>query len=296
MKMCNIAARSLIVVLSIACYGCNDESTGNGNPAESTAAAAPKAEANRIVGRVTMPDGAPITTPGASFSIGVSGVSSAGEKVGFSPAVKADGTYSQKVPDGSYQIRHGKITVPYRDLKFSFDLEPQGTLFENDRDSSEPITQDFVWRTTGPTRLYGDGKHDPNNHTHWHGMQLGMQFAGYREDLKAAAVAPPAGTKLVFTLTPVAGAKGIDGSELKTVVIGRTWDPQKLTPNDDLNDFLAGDYDLTGVATFPDGSTRTIVFQGAGNYPNFVKVGKATLDADNIIGGMWKQPFSWGLE
>lgn len=283
--------------------GCDQSPAGPGADASVAQApdgkqgvVAPKAQANRIVGRVTMADGSPITTAGATYSIGISGVSSAGERVGFSAAVKADGTYAQKVPDGSYQIRYGKITVPYRDLKFTFDLEPQGDQYANDRDASEPITQDFVWKTTGPKRLFSDGKHDPNNHTHWYGMQLGMRFSGYREDLKAPAVQPPAKTKLTFTLTPMTGAKAIDGSELKPVVIEREYDPGKTTPNDDLNDFMPGDYDLTGTATLPDGTTKTIVFQGNGNYPNYVKVGKATLGADGIIGGMWKQPFGWGFE
>ncbi len=257
---------------------------------------APAAKAGLIVGKITFADGKPISTPGAKLSVSVSGVSSAGVNVSFNPAVKADGTYSQKVPDGSYQIRYGKISVPYGSEEFMFDLEPQGEGYAANHDSSEPISQDFVWRVTGPQSMYARGKLDPNNHTHWNGMNVGMRFASYREDLKSSPpLVPPEGSKLVLTLTPVAGKKAIDGSDLTPVTFEREWRPKDITPNDDLNDFLPGEYTLTGVLKLPDGATKPLLFQGKGDYPNFVEAGRVTLEKDGIIGGMWKQLMSWGV-
>lgn len=270
--------------------GCGDES------AQAQNAATP--QANVIAGRVTTADGKPITTPGATFNLSASGVAmKSGEKVSFSLAVKPDGTFKQKVPEGSYQVRYGKITVPYGGDSFTFDLEPQGTEYKNDRDSSDGIVQDFVWRVTGPTLMYKDSKLDPNNHTHWNGMNVGVRFATYREDLKGPPpIALPEGTKLTFTLTPVSGKKAIDGSELKVVTFERDWRPKDVTPNDDLNDFLPGEYTLTGVAKLPDGKSLPLVFQGAGDYPNYRDAGKVTVAMDNILGRLWKPTFSFGTK
>ena len=278
------------VALSLALAGCGDEAA--------QAQEAAKPEANVISGRVTTADGKPITTAAAKLNVSASGVATqSGEKVSFSPAVKPDGAFRQKVPEGSYHVRYGKVTVPYGGDSFMFDLEPQGDQYTNDRDSSEGIVQDFVWRVTGPRLMYKDAKLDPNNHTHWNGMNLGMRFAGYREDLKGPPpLVFPEGTKLTFTLTPVAGKKAIDGSELKPVTFERDWRPKDITPNDDLNDFLPGDYTITGVAKLPDGTTKPLVFQGAGDYPNYVDAGKVPLQKDGIIGGMAKQLFSFGTK
>jgi hypothetical protein len=124
-------------------------------------------------------------------------------------------------------------------------------------------------------------------------MNLGMRYAGYREDLKAGTQPLPDGTKLTFTLTPVAGKTAIDGSELKVVTFERE---VKNGGNDDLNDFLPGEYTITGVAKLPDGSTKPLVFQGKGDYPGYVDAGKVTLEKDGILGGMWKQLFSFGTK
>jgi hypothetical protein len=275
-------------VTFVALAGCG------GDDAQAQNAVAP--QANVIAGKVTTADGKPIATPGVSINLSISGVATqSAEKVNFSPAVKPDGTYKQKVPEGSYRVNYGKITVPYGGDEFTFDLEPQGTEYKNNRDSSEGIVQDFVWRVTGPRLMYKDGKLNPNNHTHWNGMNLGMRYAPDREDLQKGADPVPEGTKLTFTLTPVAGKKAIDGSELKPVTFEREWRPKDITPNDDLNDFLPGEYTVTGVAKFPDGTTKPLVFQGKGDYPNYVPAGKVTLEKDGIIGGMWKQLFSFGI-
>jgi hypothetical protein len=150
--------------------------------------------------------------------------------------------------------------------------------------------QDFVWKPTGLRDTYG-ATPDPNNATHWHGMSVGMRFLTWREDTKKAPAMLPAGAKLVFTLTPT--SKSIDGRDLQPIVVERDWRPNDVTPNDDLNDLPVANYELTGIARLPDGTTRPILLQGKGNYPNFVEKGNVTVAYDSISGGLWKQPFGW---
>lgn len=99
------------------------------------------------------------------------------------------------------------------------------------------------------------------------------------------------GTKLVFTLKPT--STSIDGRNLQPITVERDWRPKEITANHDLNDLPPANYELTGIAKLPDGTTRPILLQGKGNYPNFVEKGIVTLDHDNITGGMWKQLFGW---
>jgi hypothetical protein len=101
----------------------------------------------------------------------------------------------------------------------------------------------------------------------------------------------PEGTKLVFTLTPT--SKSIDGRELTPITVEREWRPKDTFTNADLNDLPPANYDLTGVAKLPDGTTRTILLQGRGVYPKYVETGKVVVEQDGIIGGMWKQLFGW---
>jgi hypothetical protein len=257
--------------------------------AQSTAAPV-KAESGFIVGRVVGEDGKPIAVA-EDISINVYGVSEAGEKVSYSPAVKADGTYRQKLVPGSYRIGRSMIKVRHGEDVFSFPLVPEGNLYKKDRDAADGIEQNFVWKVTGSTQ---EGEADPNNHTHWHGMSIGMRFNTYRDDLKKGTTAPPAGTKLIFTLTPT--SKCIDGRELKPVEIERQWDPSEIFPNKDLNDLPPADYTITGVARMPDGSTRKILLQGSGDYPAFKQSAKAPLQVDKIIGTMAKPPIGFVID
>jgi hypothetical protein len=247
--------------------------------------------ANLAVGKVTFEDGRPLTGDIKDIIISISGVSEAGERVQYTPIVK-NGQFKQKLVPGQFRFERSAVTVRFGNQEFMLDLVPVGPNWNKNQDADEGIVQDFVWKPTGQAETYGE-KPNPNNATHWHGMHAGVRFATYREDQKAAAVAPPEGTKLVFTLTPL--SKSIDGRDLEPIVFEREWRPKDVTPNDDLNDFPPANYELTGVAKFPDGSTKDIVFQGTGDYPNYVSKGKVPLEKDNILNAYAKQPFSWGL-
>ena len=250
------------------------------------------AQANHAVGKITFEDGKPLTGDIKDIVISISGVSEAGERVQYSPVVK-NGQYKQKLVPGQFRFDRSAVKVRFEDTEFTLDLMPVGKNSTKNQDAAEGIVQDFVWKPTGQAETYGR-KADPNNATHWYGMNLGMRFSTYREDLKASPQAPPEGTKLVFTLAPL--SKSIDGRDLKPIVFKREWRPKDVTPSDDLNDFPPANYEITGVANLPDGTTKSIVFQGAGDYPNYVAKGKVPLGMDLLLGGYGKQNFGWGLE
>ncbi len=273
--------------------GCDKAATANEPSAGGASVVAPAVEANHLVGKVTMEDGAPLQGDIKDVTITIRGVTEAGERVTFVPVVKPNGTFRQKVPAGQYSFSTSKVAVHFQNVPFTFALEPVGNNWSKNQDASEGIEQNFVWKVTGPTPRVA-GLSDVNNHTHWYGMSVGMQFSIYRSDKKQASVAPPEGTKLVFTVTPT--SLSIDGRELKPVTIERVVSPNATQKNDDLNDLVPAIYDIVGVAVLPDGSSKPLLFQGAGNYPNYVTTLKAPLQNDALIGGMSKQLVTWVVE
>lgn len=241
------------------------------------------------IGRVTLEGGKPLTGDIQDTVVSISGVSEAGEKVYYTPIIR-NGAYKQKLVAGQFRFSTGKIKVRFGETIFTYDLVPVGQNWNKSQDADDGIVQDFVWKPTGQRETYGT-KPNPNNATHWHGLNIGLRFQTWRSDIGKAPTVLPAGTKLVFTLKPT--SKSIDGRTLQPIVVERDWRPKDITPNDDLNDLPPATYELTGVAKLPDGSTRPILLQGKGVYPKFATSGNVTLEHDGILGGMWKQPFGW---
>ncbi len=284
----------LVGALGIA--GCGEATGSAAAPGPAPAGAAPvaiAAQAGFASGRVTKGDGSPLSGDIQDVSILLHGVSEAGEKVRYTPAVKEDGTWRQKLVPGSYRFEIGRIRVRYRGAEFTLPLEPVGRLWNKERDSGEGISQDFVWRVTGVTPYgEGDGK-NPDNHTHWYGMNIGMRPDGYRNDVKKVPDPIPDGTRLVFTLVPQAPA--IDGSTVAPVTLERVYrkDAGK-TP--DLNDLVPAPYLVSAVATLPDGSTRKVLIMGKDDYPGYKPSVLFDLTKDGILGTYAKYLAAWVLE
>ena len=243
--------------------GCDGGAPEGGNapqgstPAGKVAApASPKAEAGYAVGRVTMEDGSPITTAGHDITIAINGTTEVGARVSYSPPVKPDGTFRQKLAAGSYTFSFCTIEVPFEKKQYIFLLEPVGTLYKKDRDSGEGIVQDFVWKLTGP-RGTSDG--DVNNHTQWHGGSIGVRFGAWRNDTNKAAPDLPDGTPITFTLKPTT-ARQIDGSDAKVVTIERKY-VARWKNCDALNNIPVAHYELSGVATLADGKRKPLLFE-----------------------------------
>jgi hypothetical protein len=217
------------VVVWVVCVGiaagCGDSGQSGeaaaGSAAES--AAAVKAESGYIVGRVLDESGKPLTYAD-DIGISIMGISEAGEKIQYSPGIKPDGAYRQKVVPGSYKFGTARAKIRFEPHVFAFDLKPVGNDWRKDRDAKDGITQDYVYHMTG---VRTQDKPDPNNHTHWYGMSIGVRLSGYRDDIKKPTVAPPDGTKFVFTLTPK--SKLITGAEAKEIKLERTWRAKDIT-------------------------------------------------------------------
>lgn len=257
------------------------------------AAPEPAPRAGYAIGRVTMEDGSPLSGDIQDVTVNINGVSEAGEKVHYSPAVK-NGAYKQKLVKGQFSFGRSTVKVKFGEHSYTFVLVPKGSLWNKSQDAEDGLVQDFVWKPTGRAETYG-AKPDPNNATHWHGMNIGMRFQTWRSDTNKAPGMLPEGSKLIFTLVPT--SPSIDGRELKTVTLERDWRP-KGSPsyNDDLHDLPPANYDLTGIARLPDGSTKPLLLQGAGHYPKFFEKVSVVMGYDNILGGMWKQPIGWVVD
>ena len=158
--MVNIAIRSCLALLL---FGWS-----------SAVAAEVKPQPRYATGRVTFPDGKPITGDVQDIQISISGVSEAGEKVNYGPIVK-NGAYKQKLVAGQFRFDRGRIKVKFGETAFTFDLVPVGSNWNKNQDSDDGLVQDFMWKPTGPRETFGS-KPDPNNATHWNGLNLGMRF------------------------------------------------------------------------------------------------------------------------
>lgn len=235
--------------------GCGDDDTA-AKPSADGSAPAVKAQGGFAAGRVTMADGKPITAPGAAITVSVSGVSEAGERVQYSPVVKPDGTYKQKLAPGTYRFERSTVEVDFEGKRYRFRLEPVGDMHNKNRDAAEGITQDFVWRPTGQ-RPGSDG--DVNNHTNWYGGSVGVRFALWRNDINKAPKPLPDGTPITFTLKPTT-ATFADGTPANVVTLERKYNAQ-WTQCDALNDLPVANYELTAEAKLPDGTTKPLLFE-----------------------------------
>lgn len=280
----------VVACAMVAVIGCGDDESG-ANSAGSPPAEV-KAESNVISGKITMGDGSALRGDIKDIAISIGGVSEAAEKVSYSPAVKPDGTYRQKVAGGQYYFNRGTITVNYGNAVFNLPLEPVGMNWNKNQDAADGIVQNFVWKPSGATPYGKDNGQDIGNATHWYGMSIGIRAEGYRNDIKSVPKTIPDGSKIKFTLTPT--GKAIDGTEPKDpVVFDRVHDNSSYKPMD-LNDILPAPYDLSGTVTFPDGSTHPLLLRSQN--PDYIPTLKIAVEKDNIIGGIWKQPVTYVID
>jgi hypothetical protein len=234
------------------------------------AAAAPAngAKPGYATGHVLGQEGKPITAQGAKISLAIYGISSkSGEKVSYNPKINADGSYEQKLVDGTYSFGGARIDVPFNGKHYVFDLYPVGEDDRSDRESEKGIVQNYTWKLTG---LRPGEDADESNFTKWYGGSVRMQFSFYREDTKKSVAKPPDGTKCVFTLKPE--GKLIDGSEGKTLTFTRDFDPLLSgLKNGNMPDIPVGVYTVSGEEVLPDATKKPLLIQQA-----YAKFGDST--------------------
>lgn len=280
----------LLVVLSLFLIaGCSEEegskATQGTGPTQATGGLA--------VGKVTMADGSPLRGEVQDIGISIGGVSEAAENVSYSPAVKPDGTYKQKLAPGQYRFSPARLTLMYDGQQYQFPLEPVGSAWNKDRDAAEGIAQDFVWKPNGPTPYGQSEKLDNGNHTHWYGMSVSIRADGWRNDISAAPAPVPDGTKLTFNFKPT--GKAIDGTDPQPVTAERTSTANYSGPLD-IPDLLPAPYEVTGTATLPDGTTKPLLWQGKGDYPGYKPMVSIKVEKDNILGKLWSPPLTFVIE
>lgn len=245
-----------------------DAETGARSTATVSIPAPGKAQTGYATGRILGTDGSPIQIAGAQVSVSISGISSAGERVYYNPSPKPDGTYRTRLADGVYHVPTARLQITYGGEKFSYNLVAlNGPL--GDTDSSHGLYCDFVWRINGPIPLY-EANPDESNHTHWFGGSIGIQYLGYREDLKRGVRSPSEGSHFSFLLQSQGPI--IDGSTSavlkRELALTNGW----IRPGA-LHDIPAGKYTLTGIVTEPDGQQTPLEFEiGYGKFADFQEV------------------------
>lgn len=283
--------------LMIGCGGSDDQGGKLGIAGKTSTAPAPSVEtqSGMVVGRVMMADGSTLRGQIKDIGIAIQGVSEAGERVYFTPVVKADGSYQQKVPPGQYSFSTSRIVVIHNELEHSFTLEPVGMNWNKNQDSAEGIAQDFVWKLTGATPYGVSNGKDNGNHTHWYGRSVGLRPEGYREDIKQVPKTIPDGTKLSFSFK--ATSTVVDGTSLTDpIVVERTYTAD-FRGYYDAADLPPASYELSGTATLPDGSSVPLVFNGPAYAAPYVQTKPLKLEIDNLIGGsIFKTPVTFAID
>jgi hypothetical protein len=278
--LANTKALVFMAIFLLSLSGCGDDS-GTGSGQESLAP-----EAGMIVGRVTMEDGAALRGQVKDVQIGIQGVSEAGERVSFSPVVKPDGSYRLEVPDGQYSFAPSRIVTIHEEIEHLFPLEPVGMNWNKNQDVTPGISQDFIWKVTGPTPYGVSNGKDVGNATHWYGRSISLRAEGYREDIKQAPRPIPEGTALTLVFKPIGTV--VDGTSLNgPITVERTYSAN-LNGNYDVADLPPAGYELSGTAGLPDGSTQPLLFNGEGYGSAYTPNKVLKLEVDGLIGGMFK--------
>jgi hypothetical protein len=167
-----------------------------------------------VVGRVRMPDGRPIAAPNAVIGLYISGVSYlSGQSVSFAASVNHDGSFVQRVPEGSYRV-NADVTVPYDGREFVFELNPVGEG-SADRDSGAGIVQEFTWAIRGLRANAPPGSQDADD---YYGHSVKFLVRSWDEAAQRHLPIGPGDARLVFTLTP--NAPLIDSSAGSVMVHG----------------------------------------------------------------------------
>ncbi len=261
--MCGVRFFIVLIFIASTGFGCSKKESGSSTESNSTdggkASNTPKSmsKSGYATGHLTTEDGKPIAASGAKLSVWIEGISSkSGEKLNYSPKINADGSYEQKLVDGTYHFGGSQIDVPFNGNHFLFKLEAVGDD-RSDRESDKPIVQDYLWKLKG---LRAGQDADEANFTHWYGCSVTMQFQFYREDIKKSMSAAAKGTKCVFTLTPK--GKMVDGSDGKELTFTREYDPLlNGLKNSNLQDIPLGVYNVKGEEVAPDGTKTPLLIK-----------------------------------
>jgi hypothetical protein len=215
----------------------------------------PKAAANTAAGRVLGQDGKAITATGVKCTVSINGISSAGEKIVYTPAVAADGSWKAELVAGTYKRPRASLKAPFEERVFEYELVPSAA--EGDFKGADGLVCDFTWKVRDP-KPHHEENADPGNWTHYFGGMLGVTFDRFPEGKPQIANLGPKGTKLRFTATPA--GKLIDGSDGKPLTFELEYDHlfRQVKPKA-LHDLPVARYKVAAVVIAPDGAEAPLV-------------------------------------
>ena len=96
----------------------------------------------------------------------------------------------------------------------------------------------------------------------------------------------------MFTLKPT--SRSIDGRELQPITVERDWQPN-ATHKATLNDLPPANYEITGLAKLPDGTTKPILLAAVAGNMAFVTKASASVEP-YYNGGLASLMFGWVTE
>jgi hypothetical protein len=207
-----------------------------------------------VTGRVVGANGQPIAAPSAVVTVSISGVSyQSGQNVAFTATPNPDGSYAQRVADGSYRVS-ASVALTYDGQEYRLDLEPVGGSQAN-RDSAAGIQQDFVWRIQGLRPGRATGTRDSSD---YYGVTIAPHFQSTFSDRQSRWIPiGPLDARVIFTLTPTAPL--LDGSRGETLTLEGNYSDLYNDFNGSLYDVPIGVYEAAGVEVGADGRVTPLL-------------------------------------
>jgi hypothetical protein len=209
--------------------------------------AAGAAEPGVIKGQVTDAQGDPI----AGAQMRLTGYTASFNGSDEDLVTDASGVYRAEVTDGLWEV-HGEAAIEFDGEPYVFDLRPADGDCEAQM-SSGGIVKDFVLEISGLDVCYDYV--DPESEGSYNGATVVLDYQAPRS--------LPADAQLEFTLEPMGPTA--DGSDGRVVTFDRTAAALESSFGDldetaYLYDIPLGNYEMSGTATLPDGSTQQLRF------------------------------------
>lgn len=228
-------------------------------------------EANTVSGIAVDAQGHPLA------GVKVRAENPTGDNIHVDGTTGADGRYKLKLSSiGGWKIYAWK-EVQYEDqtyhLRLGMKTDPDYDAFSTD---DKAIVKDFVWKLSG--RIPDRSASAENG---WGYFGASLRLVNYNDLVPAM----PAGTKLTITLTPVTGAKYLDGSAALSTFV-KSFFIQNGTTNYYLSDLPVTTYRITAQSEL-NGVTKT-VYVGANSSSDLNAWTEFYFDPEGLSSGSYE--------
>ena len=188
-----------------------------------------------------------------------------------------EGRYRLKLTSvGGWKIYAWK-EVQYENQTYHLRLAmPNATDYDAFSTEDKTITRNFVWKLNG---RIPDRPASAENGWGYFGASLRLV------NFNTVVPEMPAGTKLTVTLTPVPGAKYLDGSNATTAIV-KTFTIQNNSANYYMSDVPVTTYRITAQAE--QGGVSKKVYIGAGNSSDLLEWVEFYFDGEGLSAGSYE--------